>query len=484
MKRFLCVILASIITISSLPCLAAQPDWNGPDGEGALPTVCDTGRGYVLYYWYTPGIYYSPDGVTWTDLSDRQWVKDAAGYRYITLGGLGHREFDLVWTGTEYMMRQSLLDDPRSTHQRLGDSPRNSVVTFLDEDFQVIGELAFDGPVTAIRYADGIYYATVNGTETAFSRADWAGPFTDVAPGAWYAPYVAVCMEDGLMEGTGENLFSPERTLTAQECSVLALRLYSLNHGGDGTFAPAPEDFGQITITLDNGFALSGGIGNGCAVQGFWKPTDGWSWAYVDTRFVYHQYLTSEFYTAEDYAWLNTILADNSHAVASYNGTDYPGTMRLFSHTGTEEAFYFQPDDYEAFSAATAPARDFAADPGAWYRDAWYYAYLRQTHDGAQMSGLVAGNGIATRWDLASKLAQAVGELPAINAIEIIPVDDWQEETLLPLYNAGILTGVDDQGTFFPEGTLTRAEAAAMLARILRPELRVVAPTSPPSQGL
>lgn len=174
MKRFLCVILAFIITISSLPCLAAQPDWNGPDGEGALPTVCDTGRGHVLYYWYTPGIYYSPDGVTWTDLSDRQWVKDAAGYRYITLGGLGHREFDLVWTGTEYMMRQSLLDDPRSTHQRYGDSPRNSVVTFLDEDFQVIGELAFDGPVTAIRYADGIYYATVNGTETAFSRADWA----------------------------------------------------------------------------------------------------------------------------------------------------------------------------------------------------------------------------------------------------------------------------------------------------------------------
>lgn len=175
MKRFLCVILAAMIATGCVLCLAVQPDWNGPDGEDASPTLCDTGHGYVVYYWYTPGVYYSPDGVTWVDLSDRQWVKDAASYRYITLGGLGHREFEFLWTGSEYMMRQALKGDPRPTHTALlGDSPRNSVVTFLDEDFQIIGENAFDAPVTAIRYADGVYYATAGGAETAFSREDWA----------------------------------------------------------------------------------------------------------------------------------------------------------------------------------------------------------------------------------------------------------------------------------------------------------------------
>lgn len=174
MKRFLCVVLAAMIATGCVLCLAVQPDWNGPDGEGPLPTLCDTGHGYVVYYWYTPSIYFSPDGVTWVDLSDRQWVKDAADYRYITVGHLGHREFEFLWTGSEYMMRQSLQDDPRGTHRHMEDSPRNNAVTFLDEDFQIIGEKAFDSPVTAIRYADGVYYATAGGTETSFSREDWA----------------------------------------------------------------------------------------------------------------------------------------------------------------------------------------------------------------------------------------------------------------------------------------------------------------------
>lgn len=128
----------------------------------AGPVVCETGRDYVLYYTIIGGVYRSADGVTWTEL-DRQWA--SAGWAYGTgVNGLAHKEFQFLWTGSEYMMRQSLLDDPREdTHQQYGDSPRNNWVTLLDEDFCIIGAKAFDGPVTDIRYAGGTYYATVDG---------------------------------------------------------------------------------------------------------------------------------------------------------------------------------------------------------------------------------------------------------------------------------------------------------------------------------
>ncbi len=481
MRRTLAVFLSLVITLCCLPfpALAAEPA--GPLGEDAVPTLLDTGRGYVVYYWYNSAVYYSPDGTDWTDLSDRVWVKDAAPYTYLGVGHLGHREFDLCWTGTEYMLRRSLLDDPRATHQRLGDSPQNSVVAFLDEDFQVIGELAFDGPVTAIRYQDGTYYATVAGTETAFTREDWAEEdtgFADVAPTDWFAPYVAACVEDGLMRGTGEGYFSPERTLTARECSVLALRLYDIMQGGTGDFEPAPEDFGQISITLEDGTTLSGGMGDGCIVQGLPLADKAWTWEYVDTRFVYHKYLALDISTPEEFAWLEQVDAHRvmHRAVASYGGLEYPGVMRFFSHDGMHGAFYFSPDDYDAFTEATKVDRVFSTDSGAWYRHAWYYAYTHHTEDDTDanyylMEDLVQDNN-ATRWDFASRLARVAGKLPTINDIQTIPVESSQQETLLPLYNAGILTGIDQYGTFYPEGTLTRAEAAAMLARVLRPELR------------
>lgn len=193
MRKLIVVLTALALAVSlCVPALAEEtPDWNGPLGEGAAPTLCDTGRGYVLYYWYSTAVYYSEDGVAWTELTDRQWVKDAAGYFALGVGQMGHREFEFLWTGTEYMMRQSLLDDPRGTYKTVGDSPRNSMVTFLDEDFNAIGEFSLNGPVTAIRYDNGIYYATAAGTETAFSREEWAADEAPAEDGLELQAYLA-----------------------------------------------------------------------------------------------------------------------------------------------------------------------------------------------------------------------------------------------------------------------------------------------------
>lgn len=82
----------------------------------------------------------------------------------------------------------------------------------------------------------------------------------------------------------------------------------------------------------------------------------------------------------------------------------------------------------------------------------------------------------ATRQDFLDFLALAVAgyeaQFPAINAIEALP-DVADGKTVLWFYNAGILTGKDKYGTFDAAGSLSRAEGAAMVARLVREELRL-----------
>ena len=77
--------------------------------------------------------------------------------------------------------------------------------------------------------------------------------FSDVPAGSWYEPGVQVCAEKGVMVGTGEGLFSPEKELTNAECLTLALRLYDLQKGGSGELLTAPQEWGTITLTLSDG---------------------------------------------------------------------------------------------------------------------------------------------------------------------------------------------------------------------------------------
>ncbi len=74
-------------------------------------------------------------------------------------------------------------------------------------------------------------------------------PFTDVAAGAWYAPYVAAAVGDGLVEGTSPTTFSPDAPLTRQEMAVLLARALKLS----ATAALHFSDDGQIA-----GWALPG----------------------------------------------------------------------------------------------------------------------------------------------------------------------------------------------------------------------------------
>ena len=85
----------------------------------------------------------------------------------------------------------------------------------------------------------------------------------------------------------------------------------------------------------------------------------------------------------------------------------------------------------------------------------------------------------AARHEVASLFENAMpaGYFAAKNNIASIPdVSEKQayHSELLALYRAGVVMGSDSYGNFFPENNITRAEAAAIIARVALPEKRLV----------
>jgi hypothetical protein len=86
----------------------------------------------------------------------------------------------------------------------------------------------------------------------------------------------------------------------------------------------------------------------------------------------------------------------------------------------------------------------------------------------------IRDDGACVRIELALYLVSLISEeylLEPINNIEAIP--DSNNEYIKRLYNAGIMCGVDSAGNFDGTGTVTRAQLAAIIARIINPSLRV-----------
>lgn len=184
----------------------------------------------------------------------------------------------------------------------------------------------------------GLLLGSAQGAETTF---------TDVKETDWFAPYVAVCAESGLMKGTGKGSFSPNGAMTVAECAAIAARL----------------------LESSSGQAIPG-------VTALPGQTPPWYQQYVG-------YLTS-------------------------NGVTVPEPTK----TATRQEFF------DLLSAVT-PSE----------------------------------------------------QLPAINSITSLP--DTGDQHVLAFYNAGILTGTDDYGTFSGDKPLARSEVAAMVARLVKSELRL-----------
>lgn len=116
-----------------------------------------------------------------------------------------------------------------------------------------------------------------------------------------------------------------------------------------------------------------------------------------------------------------------------------------------------------------------AATPG----EAWWTPYNSYLFSGPSEHGVNSGDDYASRSQFLSMLYGAIDGyesslLAAINDVKALPDPDLANVVVvLQFYNAGILTGTDKYGTFAGTKSLTRAEAAAMVSRIVRPALRL-----------
>lgn len=283
--------------------------------------------------------------------------------------------------------------------------------------------------------------------------------FADVSPDDWFAPYVEVCVEAGLMQGTGEGRFSPTKTLSGYECATLAMRLHNIVQGGDGSFEKAPKSWGYAVLSLPDGTTVR---------EGYLGDENTWDWKRFSAGEDGHLGFLLD--TEEKQAWGRSL--DYQKVTLTLNEAGYAGELHLDGYNFLYFELVDDGDSLEGYDAIrdaqSAPA------PSAWWRDAWYYA-----EQNGLTNLLMEGNN--HRWDFAYRMA-AVTDLPAINEITGLP--DTGDPDALELYRAGVLTGSDEYGTFHGELTLTRAEAAAICARILRPDLRVhFTPAPLPTEG-
>lgn len=112
--------------------------------------------------------------------------------------------------------------------------------------------------------------------------------------------------------------------------------------------------------------------------------------------------------------------------------------------------------------------------------DTWYAPYVEY----ALANGIIEEGQFenyeqpAKRFEIAQIFASSLPDdyFAVINTVGTIPdvsASDPYYEEVLKMYKSGIMMGSDDYGTFYPNDNLTRAEASAVITRIVIPEQRL-----------
>lgn len=190
--------------------------------------------------------------------------------------------------------------------------------------------------------------------------------------------------------------------------------------------------------------------------------------------------------TATGFAKVKTYQDSFTDVVAEnwfYN--DVKSTYELGLMNGNSNEIFLPDGDITIAEALTVASRaasiakgdTIPAAEGPWY--AMYYNYaIANGIIGADSYDMTQLEVPAKRHEVAGFFAKILpeGDYAVINQIAEIP--DVTEKRayyndVMRLYKAGILTGSDSYGTFYPENNITRAEIAAIINRVALPENRV-----------
>ena len=125
--------------------------------------------------------------------------------------------------------------------------------------------------------------------------------------------------------------------------------------------------------------------------------------------------------------------------------------------------------------AYNAKGTQFSTGSANWYDDYVAYAVTNGIIEEGQFDDY---NRPVKRWEMAVIFSKSVPEsfLEARNSVDEIPdVPETNSyyDSLALLYNAGVVMGNDEFGTFMPNNNIIRAEAAAIINRVALPESRL-----------
>lgn len=111
-------------------------------------------------------------------------------------------------------------------------------------------EYIFDGDVTMTRAQIAQILYCLAGKPA----AGYAGTFTDVAEGAWYASAVEWAAAEGIVYGVGNDKFAPDRTITTAEMAALIYRYTQCEQNGECTTSDwLTESAEALSWCVDNG---------------------------------------------------------------------------------------------------------------------------------------------------------------------------------------------------------------------------------------
>lgn len=244
--------------------------------------------------------------------------------------------------------------------------------------------------------------------------------YMDVNSGEWYYYYVGFAYEYGIMSGTDVRYFEPEGSITLAEAITVAARLNAVYYGND------------ISAGSQRGYTLNSQMTK--------RYTGEIGVADENTKYAYPS--DGRIEVSDDGQGLETVLTDTPKN-GRYIRTDSVGAQ------STSEMSWF------------IPYLTYAANEGIITPTEFGGRYLEP----------------ATRAELAHIFYKALpgcyGKMNEISPIPDISTANPYYIEILKMYEAGVLTGNDEYGTFYPSSNVLRCEAAAMVSRILNTDLRV-----------